>query len=259
LDKGTSGVLLVATSQARQRQLTKAFLKSGPDRVRKYYIARVTQPPSLNGTGLIDLPLRKGRKSRYRIAGPRESITRTGSQWTLPPGTAPQQSLEAGEAAKTGVTAQTRIRRLSKNQLLLQPLTGRTHQLRVHLAWLGYPIMGDHLYGRPSDPQPLAALGIALPPLSDTRSRQLPRSVTRILGTAEFWLASEEFLSQSKAGCGHAGMPGDRQHNSGTTNTHQPTPQLRAVCITGCVPVHRMLTIIAKQMIAPTCSALGFK
>jgi tRNA pseudouridine32 synthase/23S rRNA pseudouridine746 synthase/23S rRNA pseudouridine1911/1915/1917 synthase len=153
LDKGTSGVLLVATSQARQRQLTKAFLKSGPDKVRKYYIARVTQPPSLNGTGLIDLPLRKGRKSRYRIAGPRESITRTGSQWTLPPGTAPQQSLEAGEAAKTGVTAQTRIRRLSKNQLLLQPLTGRTHQLRVHLAWLGYPIMGDHLYGRPSDPQ----------------------------------------------------------------------------------------------------------
>ncbi len=31
----------------------------------------------------------------------------------------------------------------------LQPLTGRTHQLRVHLAWIGHPILGDHLYGKP--------------------------------------------------------------------------------------------------------------
>ncbi len=153
LDKGTSGVLLVATSQARQRQLTKAFLRQGTDRVRKYYIARVTQSPSLRGTGLIDLPLRKGRKSRYRIAGPRESITRTGTQWTLPHDAAQRQLLGAEEVAKLGVAAQTRIRRLSDNQLLLQPLTGRTHQLRVHLAWLGHPIMGDHLYGRPNDPQ----------------------------------------------------------------------------------------------------------
>ncbi len=33
--------------------------------------------------------------------------------------------------------------------LALQPLTGRTHQLRVHLAWIGHPILGDHLYGKP--------------------------------------------------------------------------------------------------------------
>jgi 23S rRNA-/tRNA-specific pseudouridylate synthase len=36
--------------------------------------------------------------------------------------------------------------------LLLAPRTGRTHQLRVHLSWIGHPILGDRIYGRPDDP-----------------------------------------------------------------------------------------------------------
>ena len=34
---------------------------------------------------------------------------------------------------------------------MLMPKTGRTHQLRVHLSWIGHPILGDQLYGRPQD------------------------------------------------------------------------------------------------------------
>ena len=141
LDKPTSGVLLVATSQARQRQLTKAFEAR---QVRKYYLARLTEPlprplPS-QSTRLIDLPLRKGRKSRYRIAGQRSAITQAARGWQL----APDSPAEANAHP-----SRTRVRALADNRVLLQPITGRTHQLRVHLAWIGYPILGDHLYGAP--------------------------------------------------------------------------------------------------------------
>ncbi|MEM7216759.1 MAG: RNA pseudouridine synthase [Pseudomonadota bacterium] len=136
LDKGTSGTLLIATSQARQRELTKLFAAR---RVRKYYAARCVGRPELSGTGFIDLPLRKGRKSRYRVAGPRESIKREDRIWRLAPD-------DGG-----GHPSQTRLR-CRDDWLLLQPLTGRTHQLRVHLAWIGHALRGDHLYGRPDDP-----------------------------------------------------------------------------------------------------------
>src|SRR6186713_48481 len=69
IDKGTSGVLLVALTRERQAQLTKSF--SDRD-VRKFYVARVLGDVDLHGaTGIIDLPLTKGRKSRYRVAAPR--------------------------------------------------------------------------------------------------------------------------------------------------------------------------------------------
>ncbi|MCP5178279.1 MAG: RNA pseudouridine synthase [Pseudomonadales bacterium] len=142
LDKGTSGVLMFAKSQAVQRELTKCFAAR---KVRKYYIARVVGVPAGGSTVAIDLPLRKGRKSRYRVAGARETIRLGQGTWHL------------SEAAMEGVDAFTRIRLLSHRNgfatMLAAPRTGRTHQLRVHLAWIGYPIMGDHLYGNPSDPR----------------------------------------------------------------------------------------------------------
>lgn len=139
LDKPTSGVLLVATSQARQRQLTKAFEAR---LVRKYYIARLTGKLPAAGTRVIDLPLRKGRKSRYRVAGQRDMIVQSASGWRLD---------AASPFDAQGHPSQTKVRGLSGNRVLLQPTTGRTHQLRVHLAWTGYPIMGDQLYGAPKD------------------------------------------------------------------------------------------------------------
>ncbi len=143
LDKGTSGVLLMALSTAAQARLNRAFAAR---EVAKFYLARVLGNPALDGTtGCIDLPLAPGRKSRYRIAGPRTSIKRHANVWRLAPGT-----------ATGGFDSVSRIRQLTTGEartlLLVQPRTGRSHQLRVHLSWIGHPILGDTLYGKPREP-----------------------------------------------------------------------------------------------------------
>jgi tRNA pseudouridine32 synthase / 23S rRNA pseudouridine746 synthase len=140
IDKGTSGALLVARDAQTQKALTQAFHSR---QVRKYYLAWVTG--SVERAGLIDLPLRRGRKSRYRVAGQRADIVDNGRSWQL-----------AGSCDPAGLASSTRMRPLrhseARSLLLLQPLTGRTHQLRVHLSWIGHPILGDQLYGRQADP-----------------------------------------------------------------------------------------------------------
>ncbi len=142
LDKGTSGVLLLARRPEVQARLNRAFNKRD---VRKFYLARVLGTPDIRGSARIDLALRKGRKSRFRVAGPREQIRFQQSRWSLP---SQHQDPE-------GLPSLTRVRVLQPGEhalLLLQPETGRSHQLRVHLSWIGHPILGDHLYGRPNDP-----------------------------------------------------------------------------------------------------------
>ena len=98
----------------------------------------------LRATHTINLGLKKGRKNRYRVAGQRAQIQKRGLLWDL------------NASRLDGHESITRLRTLTCSQrrslLLLHPRTGRSHQLRVHLSWIGYPIMGDHLYGSPEDP-----------------------------------------------------------------------------------------------------------
>ncbi len=150
LDKPTSGALAVALNARTQKQLTQAFAERS---VRKYYLAWVLGDPGARGT--IDLPLKKGRKSRYRVAGHRADIRETGKRWYLKNCSAADDAGE-GRAGKRGHPSLTRFRRLrvanGRALLLLMPRTGRTHQLRVHLSWIGHPILGDGIYGKPDDP-----------------------------------------------------------------------------------------------------------
>lgn len=200
LDKGTSGVLLVALDAARQAHLTRQFQRR---EVRKFYVARVVGDLDLGGrTGVIELPLTRGRKSRYRIAGPRAAIVRRGSEWRLsvPP---------AG-----GHASITRMRRLTARSnctdLLLEPLTGRSHQLRVHLAWIGHPIVGDSLYGRPDDPAqrwPRLALHCHRLIVDGVAITAAPPSELR----AGSGIAAEPSPSSDEARRGNARMPGQRQ------------------------------------------------
>ncbi len=140
LDKGTSGVLLVARHQACQRALTKAF---NAREVQKFYLAKVVGHFPRGRTYQISLPLCKGRKSRYRVAGERTGIRLDGATYSV-------------EQDRPGVEAKTLARCLGHTPqhswIALKPITGRTHQLRVHLSWLGYPILGEYLYGNAKDP-----------------------------------------------------------------------------------------------------------
>jgi len=157
IDKGTSGILLVALSESAQSDLTKQF----NDRtVNKTYIAICVgelYPPS----GTIDLPLSPGRKRRFRVAGLREHIYLDNNDvptWRVRPS-------ESYESSKRSFPSVTKYRKILSNKsyslIAVRPITGRTHQIRVHFSWLGYPLVGDNLYGKPdSDKQKAERLAL---------------------------------------------------------------------------------------------------
>ena len=106
LDKGTSGVLLVARDQ---RTPVGGHARVRPAR-RAQVLPRVGDRRSrLCGHRSIDLPLRPGRKSRYRVAGPREAIVRSRKRWTLT------------KRDPEGLDATTRLRVLARAQARPRP------------------------------------------------------------------------------------------------------------------------------------------
>jgi len=118
LDMDTSGLLVLATRRKAEVALKQQFEART---VAKRYLARVWGQP--NEQGVIDLSL-------TRLGGlpPRNAVDPTG-----------------------GKPAVTHYRVLERDPdsalLLLEPRTGRSHQLRVHLEAIGHPILGDRIYG----------------------------------------------------------------------------------------------------------------
>jgi len=118
LDRDTSGVMLMALDRAARSRFGTMLLEG---KVRKEYLALVRGSPE--GEGVIDAPLAPDprRPGRWRI-------------------------VEGGE----GRSAKTRFHVLGASGgvslVVLEPLTGRTHQLRVHCASRGWPVLGDRLY-----------------------------------------------------------------------------------------------------------------
>jgi 23S rRNA pseudouridine1911/1915/1917 synthase len=127
LDKDTSGLMVVAKTDAAHRALSKQFENKGESGLERGYLALVWGAPS-RPKGTIDAPLDRHPKSRDKRAvrdGGRDAVT----HW---------QVLErfAGPDGK-----------LVASLLECRLETGRTHQIRVHLAHIGHPILGDATYG----------------------------------------------------------------------------------------------------------------
>jgi 23S rRNA pseudouridine1911/1915/1917 synthase len=122
LDRDTSGLLVVAKTEAAHRSLSLQLQRRTLGRV---YWALV-HGSFREATGRIDAPIARDPGHRQRMA-----------------------VVDGGRSAITDFTVVERMRRLSRLEVRL--LTGRTHQIRVHLASISHPIAGDPVYGRRGD------------------------------------------------------------------------------------------------------------
>ncbi len=124
LDRETSGLMIVARNPTTLRQLQQQFKTRS---VEKIYLALVYGRPEAP-EGIIDVPLGRDPHHRQKFA-PRPDGKPSRTHYRL---------LEDFEG------------QYSLLQIGLE--TGRTHQIRVHLAWLKYPVVGDTVYGRKKNP-----------------------------------------------------------------------------------------------------------
>lgn len=122
LDKDTSGVMVVAATPQAQTQLVRDLQAHN---IQRHYRALVWGVPVAGST--VDAPL--GRHPRERI------------RFAVRPG---------GREAVTHYRVAEKFSRHADLQVQLE--TGRTHQIRVHMQHVGYPLIGDPLYGRRGDP-----------------------------------------------------------------------------------------------------------
>ena len=140
IDKVTTGAILLAKSAAAHASLARQFAHRSID---KSYLA-ITRSNGLPPQGLIELPLTVGRKNRVRIAAQRSDIVRNerGDHWYV----APSDVSTKAKRYPSVTTFATIWADADKSLLVVQLMTGRRHQIRVHLAWIGYPILGDPLF-----------------------------------------------------------------------------------------------------------------
>jgi tRNA pseudouridine32 synthase/23S rRNA pseudouridine746 synthase len=126
LDMATSGLMVMARGAAAQRALSRAFAARA---VSKRYVAVVAGRPEAppEGWGTIDLPIIVDWPNRPLRIVDREHGKPSLTRWRV-----------LGHAAAG-----------SSTRVELEPVTGRSHQLRVHLRELGHPILGDALYAPP--------------------------------------------------------------------------------------------------------------
>lgn len=119
LDMATSGILLFAKHRDAEVAMSKLFQARQVD---KHYQAIVSG--HLQGQGKIDVPLIADWDNR-----PRQKV-----------------DFELGKPAQTLYQAMDYLENYDETRVLLTPITGRSHQLRLHLAHIGYAITGDKLY-----------------------------------------------------------------------------------------------------------------
>jgi 23S rRNA pseudouridine1911/1915/1917 synthase len=150
LDAGTSGLMIVAKDEVTHAALTEALAARAITRI---YLALVDGVPDTDTT-TIDAPIGRSSRDRKKMA-----------------------VVAGGRPAVTEITV---LEMLPDTALVeARPLTGRTHQIRVHLKAAGHPVVGDRVYGR--NQKLAAALGLERPFLHAARlSFEHPSTGARI-------------------------------------------------------------------------------
>lgn len=123
LDMATSGLMVLARGETMHRQLSRLFARR---QVKKQYLALVAGR-LVPDSGVVDLPLITDWPHR-----PRQKV-----------------DFQSGKPSLTRFQLQGYDEARDVSRVGLEPETGRSHQLRVHMQSLGHPILGDELYGSP--------------------------------------------------------------------------------------------------------------
>jgi 23S rRNA pseudouridine1911/1915/1917 synthase len=131
LDKETSGVLLLAKDTICMKRLQKQFKRRD---VKKTYLALVSGRLRFR-SGTIDVPLIRSQRNRTRFRA------------------ADTNRMDENSPRVREAVTHYRVARQFDDFALIKvfPLTGRTHQIRVHFSHLGKPVLGDRLYGKPGN------------------------------------------------------------------------------------------------------------
>ena len=117
LDKNTSGIIIIARNKRVKQFLSKLFEKR---KITKKYIA-LLQGRIKPKKAFVDLPIKRGSSGKFEVQA-------------------------GGRRAKSFWQVKRYIKKMSLVEILLE--TGRTHQIRVHFKTLGYPVIGDEMYGK---------------------------------------------------------------------------------------------------------------
>jgi 23S rRNA pseudouridine1911/1915/1917 synthase len=154
LDKDTSGLILLAKNDRAHRFLQEQFRER---KIEKVYLALVDgKPPTPSGR--IEAPVGRDLRSRKKMS-------------VVPP-----------DKGRQAISEYKQIRQFRSHTLVeVHPLTGRTHQIRLHMAFLGCPVTGDAVYGNRHPTIPLgrhflhaARLTLRLPGEDGSRSFEAP-------------------------------------------------------------------------------------